>query len=231
MMCQECGHRLEVVKTLVLETTTQRLRACQCGSRFLTTETVTRKLPALPATAGQPPGNNSPQSSSLVSDSSPGSKPDQTRARVEPVIRTFLVAGKDSPPWELRESFYKKLTTAYPGVNAEAEFAKVDVWSEANPAKRKTPRGMKAFLTRWFDTAQNNATRTAPRQTASDPRCAFHRAPGTNNKRPRFGLVAGCPECKHVQAMNGSRQSEPTPWQGKPATAEEIARSKAVGNG
>jgi hypothetical protein len=164
-MCQDCGCRLEVVKTMVMDATTQRLRECRCGSRFITTEVVTRKLPALPVTASQPPGNDSTQSSSSGSGSLslPSQKPDQTQtpARVEPVLRTFPVAGKDSPPWGLTQSFHERLTAAFPGVNSQAEYAKVDIWAEANPLRLKTPRGMKAFLMRWFEKAQNQGPRLA----------------------------------------------------------------------
>jgi hypothetical protein len=156
--CQDCGCRLEVIKTMVLEDVTQRLRECGCGSRFLTTEVVSRKLPMAPPTASQPPGNRSEQSSLSGSDLSPPQKPDpdQTPARVERIVRSFAVAGKDTPPWGMPESFSKKLTAAFPGVDPEVEFAKVDVWAEANPQKRKTAKGMKRFLMHWFEKAQNS---------------------------------------------------------------------------
>lgn len=170
MLCPDCGCRLEVVKTMVLDATTQRLRECGCGSRFVTVETVSRKLPGLPVTASQPPGNDLPQSSSSGSVLSllPSADPDQTPARVEPqepIVRTFLVAGKNTPPWGMPESFHRKLTEAFPGVDAKTEFAKVDLWAESNPHKRKTPRGMKAFLMRWFEKAQNSAGRAPTQQT------------------------------------------------------------------
>lgn len=60
MICLDCGVRLEVVKTMVMPDSTQRLRQCQCGSRFLTVEKVARRLPVLPATTRQPPGNGPP---------------------------------------------------------------------------------------------------------------------------------------------------------------------------
>lgn len=162
MTCPDCGCRLEVVKTMVLEATTQRLRECGCGSRFLTTEVVSRRLPMPPPTASQPPGNKSAQSDLSGIDLSSPKTPDQTHARVakaEPIVRSFAVAGKSTPPWGMPESFHKKLLTAFPGVDAEAEFAKVDVWAEANPQKRKTPNGMKRFLMHWFEKAQNDGRR------------------------------------------------------------------------
>jgi hypothetical protein len=167
-MCQDCGSKLEVIKTMVLDATTQRLRECRCGSRFITTEVVTRKLAVLPVTASQPPGNSSPQSSSGSSLVLVPSKPDQTQtpARVEPTIRTFKVSGKDAAEWALPQSFHEKLTAAFPAVDSMAQYAKVDLWAEANPAKRKTPRGMKAFLLRWFEKAQNDAGRAGPAKQA-----------------------------------------------------------------
>ncbi len=43
-----------------------------------------------------------------------------------------------------------------------------------------------------------------------DPRCAFHRAPGTGRHRPPNGFIDGCPDCKHTRASRSERASEPT---------------------
>lgn len=50
---------------------------------------------------------------------------------------------------EYRESF--------PGVDVIAEARKARQWCIDNPAKRKTARGMAAFLSRWFSKEQNRS--------------------------------------------------------------------------
>jgi hypothetical protein len=40
------------------------------------------------------------------------------------------------------------------GVNVERELVKMDLWCDANPTKRKTPKGIKSFCTRWLLNAE-----------------------------------------------------------------------------
>ena len=39
-------------------------------------------------------------------------------------------------------------------VNVERELVKMDLWCDANPSKRKTPKGIKSFCTRWLINAE-----------------------------------------------------------------------------
>lgn len=76
------------------------------------------------------------------------------------------------------------------------------------------------FVTAW------NGLRVG-RTVRPDPRCDWHRKAGTNNRKARYPSKA-CPECKHIDAMNGTRESEPATIADmlkatKPATAEELA--------
>lgn len=56
-----------------------------------------------------------------------------------------------------------KWRLAYPAVNIDQEFAKMDAWSESKPRERKTRTGAPAFVNRWLDKAQNDTNRNAPR--------------------------------------------------------------------
>jgi hypothetical protein len=164
---------------MVLEAVTQRLRQCECGVRFLTTETVTRKLVVPPSTAGQPPanppathgqppGNNSAQPSSSGLDLTSLSQPDPERAREEQTVFRFPVSGRNAPVWALGQERHEEFGRAFPGVDRFAEYEKISAWSNANPKRRKTPRGMPAFLFRWLEKAQNEAARApAPRLVES----------------------------------------------------------------
>jgi hypothetical protein len=58
--------------------------------------------------------------------------------------------------WELEPEFLAVLAEAYPGVCIEAEAKKAHAWILANFSKRKTAGGMRRFLQRWMENAQNN---------------------------------------------------------------------------
>ena len=44
---------------------------------------------------------------------------------------------------------------AYPKVDVHQELAAMESWLDANPAKRKTPKGIKRFINSWLSRAQN----------------------------------------------------------------------------
>jgi hypothetical protein len=94
-----------------------------------------------------------------VSDSSPVciqplGNPDQTHARVEPVVFAgFVLTGGKT--WDLTESIDAALATSFPEMDRRAQYAKASGWLVANPAKRKTAKGMARFLFNWLERAQN----------------------------------------------------------------------------
>lgn len=47
------------------------------------------------------------------------------------------------------------MTTAYPGIDVDAQMRIAVAWCLANKSKRKTPRGMPKFLNGWMERAQN----------------------------------------------------------------------------
>ena len=72
-----------------------------------------------------------------------------------------VVGDKKKPTWGLPQSLVDALTEAYPGTDILDLCRKAKAWCVANPGKRKTARGMPAFLNRWVD---NNTNRvSAPR--------------------------------------------------------------------
>lgn len=169
MMCEDCGTPTKVVKTMVLDAITQRLRECDCGTRFLTTETVTRRLASTPTpasiqppgngslsqpTPSQPPGNRSAHSSVSDQISLPSADQTQTRTRVEPVF-VFDVVANAGNPWELHKAKHDEYVKAFPSVDVVAEYRKMAAWLSSNPVNRKTPRGMPSFLFRWLAKAQD----------------------------------------------------------------------------
>lgn len=73
-----------------------------------------------------------------------------------PVVLTFPVVGNPKhPTWSLRQSLIDRLVTAYPNLNVPAECQRAAVWCETNPSKRKTAKGMPAFMSNWMSNATN----------------------------------------------------------------------------
>lgn len=75
-------------------------------------------------------------------------------ARALPAIP--LASGDE---WRAGPGEVAEWRTAFPGVLLMAEFARMRVWCLANPKRRKTPRGVRAFVTRWLDEEQNRGQR------------------------------------------------------------------------
>ncbi len=73
----------------------------------------------------------------------------------EPAILVFPCVGNGEQGWDLTQSIVDAWSDAWPGVDVVAEAKKALVWLTANPAKRKTAKGMARFLTSWCDRAQN----------------------------------------------------------------------------
>jgi hypothetical protein len=72
-----------------------------------------------------------------------------------PIVLEFPCAGKSPKVWHLRESKVAEYQSSYPGVDVLAECRMARQWCTDNPPKRKTAKGMPAFLTRWLSKAQN----------------------------------------------------------------------------
>lgn len=52
-------------------------------------------------------------------------------------------------------SLVKRWRELFPALDIGKECREALAWIEANPERRKTARGMKSYLTRWFSRAQN----------------------------------------------------------------------------
>lgn len=51
------------------------------------------------------------------------------------------------------------MSRAFPAVDVRAELARAALWLNANPANRKTPKGIKRFMASWLGRAQDRAPR------------------------------------------------------------------------
>ncbi len=80
------------------------------------------------------------------------------------MILGFPTKGGDF--WVLPVKQLQVWTDLYPGLNVQAEIQKALAWVQANPARRKTARGMPRFLVAWLNRAQPTQTVLGPAQMA-----------------------------------------------------------------
>lgn len=90
-----------------------------------------------------------------------------------PAVFDFPCDGK-APSWPLTEAYLAELKALFPGLDVAQQARLALAWIKANPDKRKTARGMPAFLTRWLTKATDQ-----PRRETSAPRAAVAAAPKT----------------------------------------------------
>jgi len=108
---------------------------------------------ATPSPSPSPSPNASPDGEACSEPDGPASEPDDR------AVLTFPVVGNGAKEWHLRESKVREYAESHPGVDALAECRKARQWCIDNLTKRKTPRGMPAFLSRWLTNAQDRGPR------------------------------------------------------------------------
>ena len=76
------------------------------------------------------------------------------------VYKIPLQSKKENPIYHnVFEDDIEHYRELYPAVDIDAEIRKMIGWCEANPAKRKTPRGVRAFITTWLSKEQDKGGR------------------------------------------------------------------------
>lgn len=80
---------------------------------------------------------------------------DSEPADDDPPYAVFPVVGAGGPEWSLRSRQVDSWRELYPTVDVEAEIRKALAWVAANGNRRKTGRGMPAFLVNWLNRATN----------------------------------------------------------------------------
>lgn len=60
----------------------------------------------------------------------------------------------------------------FPAVDVPHQLRRMRAWADANPTKRKTRRGAKAFIVRWLSKAQDDGGRRPPSRAASNREAA-----------------------------------------------------------
>lgn len=80
----------------------------------------------------------------------------EVNSALEPAAMTLLVfpvVGVGPKTWVLTTARVSEWQESFPGLGIEAEARKALAWLNANPGRRKTARGMPAFLVRWLSRA------------------------------------------------------------------------------
>lgn len=99
-------------------------------------------------------GSSSDTSSDTSSskDSGEPAKPASSPAADLPsgVVLSFPVSGKGAKQWHLTQDSMDEFREWFPGVDVLAEFRKAQGWCVVNVPKRKTAKGMPAFLHSWL---------------------------------------------------------------------------------
>jgi hypothetical protein len=108
------------------------------------------------------------QSSPRPSERSSGTPIGELAFPCDGPVQSWWVTQEQLAEWE----------TLFPALAILAECRKALAWVKANPTKRKTARGMPAFLVNWFGRNQNSGggSRASPAYQTPDIRTGHHRA-------------------------------------------------------
>ena len=81
---------------------------------------------------------------------------------------TVLIPLNDGSGWRPSVSDYDEWCRVYPNVDIQREFERMRQWCLSNPAKRKTKRGIRRFVTNWLDGEQNRPKKKRSESTGAD---------------------------------------------------------------
>lgn len=85
----------------------------------------------------------------------------------------FPCVGSGAGTWQPTQQFLDQLQDAYPAMDCHAEALRALAWCEANPTKRKTSRGMAAFLNRWMARGQDRGGGNGPLVAGAPAKSVF----------------------------------------------------------
>lgn len=77
-------------------------------------------------------------------------------AQVDVFIKLPLINGDD---YLVTKEYVKELKELYPAVDVEQALRNMRGWLDSNPRNKKTPRGIKRFITGWISREQDKAPR------------------------------------------------------------------------
>jgi hypothetical protein len=77
----------------------------------------------------------------------------------EPFADLEAIPLKDGSEWRPTVAQLEEYKRLYPGVDVIQEFRNMRGWCNANPSKRKTPAGIRRFVTNWLSRGQDRGGR------------------------------------------------------------------------
>lgn len=77
-----------------------------------------------------------------------------------PELSGFAIPLNDGTEWGVPLATVSEWRETFPAVDVEQELREMRAWANANPAKRKTSRGVQAFAVRWLAKAQDTPSRS-----------------------------------------------------------------------
>jgi hypothetical protein len=80
----------------------------------------------------------------------------------------FALPLNDGSEWVVTARTLSEWVQSFPAVDVEQELRQMRAWALANPAKRKTSRGVAAFAVRWLGKAQDTPGRSRGNSGAAD---------------------------------------------------------------
>ena len=89
-------------------------------------------------------------------DGSSAPVPDAEPAAEKPVISLILNDGTEFP---ISQTYIDQMQTLFPNVDVKAEIRKMAAWLINNPKRRKTRRGITAFINTWLSSEQDKGRR------------------------------------------------------------------------
>lgn len=81
--------------------------------------------------------------------------PEQSQPQTNEPVFISLPLSDGKSNFDVTESYLREQMGLYPGINIEQELRNMRGWLDSNPAKRKTPRGIKRFITTWLQNSQD----------------------------------------------------------------------------
>lgn len=153
LISEHCGKPVTPPVTPVSEVVTAPVTAP------VTPETQQASLLQRPATAIPTPTPTPIPKRSISSEPLPGSEP----------MTIFSVPLNDSTEYRVPAKDFAEWEKAFPAVDVSQELREIRVWCMANQTKRKTRRGVSAFIVKWLARAQDTPSHHRPSGRNSNP--------------------------------------------------------------
>ena len=114
----------------------------------------------------------------------------EPRSDSPPVAVIPLVDGTEA---EFTQAQVDEWAMAYPAVDVPQQLLQMRAWCIANPTRRKTARGVDAFIVSWLTKEQNSGRSSRLAQPTAPVRAQDREAADNANPRPQWALDAGFP--------------------------------------